>query len=149
MILVKTNTFTVAKQTKISMFRLYNSHSGEHFFTKDLKEKNSLIKVGWKDEGIAWYAPSKGDPVYRLYNKNTGDHHYTMSKNENDHLVKVGWKSEGIGWYSDSSKQIALYRLYNPNSRTATHHYTKDSGERDSLVKVGWKSEGIGWYGLN
>lgn len=140
------------------MYRLYNPNSGEHFYTVDTKERDSLVKVGWKYEGEAWFAPKKSDtPVYRLYSGT--DHHYTTSSAERDSLVKAGWKDEGIGWYSENFRaaegatNVHVYRLFNPNvvptaptNNSGSHHYTVDSAERDSLVKIGWKNEGTGWY---
>ncbi len=133
-----------------TMYRLYNSNSGEHFYTGNMTEVNYLQSIGWKYEGIGWTAPSSSQiPVYRLYNPNAGDHHYTTSAKEKDYLSTVGWKYEGIGWYSDDEETTALYRLYNPNAKKAgAHHYTTDTRERDQLAKQGWKREGIGWYGM-
>lgn len=65
-----------------TMYRVYNSNSGEHFYTKDKREQQELVNAGWSAEGTGWYAPESGSPVYRLYNKNAGDHHYTMSAKE-------------------------------------------------------------------
>lgn len=135
--------------TSSQMYRLYNPNSGEHFYTANLAEKDNLVNVGWRYEGIAWNAPSSGDEVYRLYNPNAGDHHYTASAAERDHLVSVGWRYEGVGWYSDPSQGQALYRLYNPNAVAGAHHYTTSAAERDHLVSVGWSAEGIGWYGAS
>lgn len=42
------------------MHRLYNPNSGEHFYTATTNEKNHLVKVGWKYEGIGWTAPVNG-----------------------------------------------------------------------------------------
>ena len=141
---------------RITMYRLYNKYTGEHFYTSDESEKNKLVKTGWTDEGIGWYAPSTSDtPVYRLYNPyvSGGDHHYTTSRSECNSLVNAGWKNEGTGWYSadneDESDRIPLYRQYNPNEKTGTHNYTKDISENDTLVKAGWKAEGIAWYGYS
>lgn len=129
------------------MYRLYNSNSGEHFYTSNKTEAVNLRNAGWTYEGIGWIAPvASKTPVYRLYNKNTGDHHYTVNANEKDSLVKAGWKYEGIGWYSDDNKSVPLYRAYNPKATTGTHNYTTGKGEQQSLVKAGWKDEGIGWY---
>jgi len=133
------------------MHRLYNPNSGEHFYTGNDGERDSLIEKGWKYEGIAWIAPAGSNtPVYRLYNPNAGDHHYTMSVDERDNLVdNEGWNDEGIGWYSVETEQVPLYRLYNPNATGAgAHHYTTGIGERDHLISIGWKDEGIGWFGL-
>ena len=131
----------------VTMYRLYNPNSGEHFYTKDATEQSNLVKAGWSDEGIGWIAPEKSNtPVYRLYNENAGDHHYTLDAKERDNLISVGWKDEGTGWYSDDDKTVPLYREYNPNAVTGTHNYTTDKAEHDGLVKAGWKDEGIGWY---
>ncbi len=130
-----------------AMFRLYNPHSGEHFYTENFTEKKALVQAGWKYEGFGWYSPeSSSSPVYRVYNPNSGDHHYTTNVKERDQLVKVGWKDEGTGWYSEADKGIPVYRQYNPNAKTGSHNYTTNAAERDALVAQGWKDEGIGWY---
>ena len=132
----------------VTMYRLYNPNSGEHFYTGNKDEINKIVAAGWKNEGVAWKAPKKSKtPVYRLYNPNAGDHHYTMSKSEKENLIKAGWKDEGIGWYSDDLKRVALYRLYNPNAAAGAHNYTTSKKEADNLVKAGWKYEGLAWYG--
>ncbi len=154
------------------MNRLYNPNSGEHFYTKDLHEKDVLVGLGWKDEGIGWIAPQEnsdtapvaaGLEVFRLYNPNAGDHHYTTDSNERDTLVRVGWDYEGIGWYSAkpysstpatsaASRQVTnysipVYREYNPNAKAAgAHNYTISENENDVLVSLGWLDEGIGWW---
>lgn len=138
-----------ASPSSKTMNRLYNPNSGEHFYTCNTKEKNYLVEVGWKDEGIGWIAPAlSSEPVFRLYNPNEGDHHYTLSENERDYLVKAGWNDEGIGWYSDEEKSVPLYRQYNPNAKAGAHNFTTELRENDYLVSVGWNAEGIGWYGL-
>ncbi|MBQ9608755.1 MAG: hypothetical protein IJV15_04825 [Lachnospiraceae bacterium] len=133
----------------VSMYRLYNPNSGEHFYTANATERDNLSNLGWRYEGVAWNAPEISDtPVYRLYNPNAGDHHYTTSSSERDNLVNLGWKYEGIGWYSTGSDGQALYRLYNPNAKAAgAHHYTTSADERDNLISLGWRNEGIAWYG--
>ena len=131
------------------MYRMYNPHSGEHFYTASKAERDNLTLAGWLYEGIAWSAPSVSEtPVHRLYNASAGDHHYTTSEEERDMLVNAGWKYEGIGWYSDDLQGEVLFRLYNPYARTGTHHYTKSEEEKGILVGLGWKDEQIGWYGL-
>lgn len=129
-----------------TMFRLYNPNSGEHFYTSSTVERDSIIAVGWQDEGTGWIAPTEGDPVYRLYNQYAGEHHYTTSAVERDMLVSVGWNDEGIGWYAGGERP--LYRLYNPNAYANNHHYSTDVGERDILISIGWQDEGIAWYGV-
>lgn len=134
----------------ITMYRLYNPYSGEHLYTKDLKEQIALVKLGWHDEGVAWLTPTSGDPIYRLYNPYSSDHHYTMDAKERDSLVKLGWKYEGIGWYSSSSSiGVPVYRQFNPYEQVGTHNYTLSKTENDTLAQIGWKAEGIAWYAVS
>lgn len=135
-----------SKVDAAEMQRLYNPNSGEHFYTKNMVEKNVLVKAGWMYEGVGWYAPDSGQPVYRVYNQNSGDHHYTINGNEKNFLVSKGWNYEGIGWYSDTNKTVPLYRAYNPNAKAGSHNYTTNQAEQTSLVRAGWKNEGVGWY---
>nr|MCR4950213.1 hypothetical protein [Solobacterium sp.] len=144
-------SFSTPKLTDpVTMYRLYNPNSGEHFYTAKAKERDYLKQNGWKYEGVGWKAPGSSiAPVYRLYNTNSGDHHYTMKIREKNALVKLGWKYEGIGWYSDEKHTVPLYREYNPNAYSCNHNYTTNKKEHDALVKnLGWKDEGIGWYGI-
>ena len=125
----------------LPMFRLYNPNSGEHFYTRDVSERDDLKTIGWTYEGEGWTAPEdSGTPVYRLYNPNAGDHHYTTDENERNSLISLGWKDEGIGWYSDDSQGTPLYRLYNPNAagqyEAGGHHYTKEVNEKNSLSQA-------------
>lgn len=139
------------------MQRLYNSYTGEHFYTANVTETYGLIAVGWCYEGLGWVAPANGAPVHRLYNPYVrgGDHHYTLSAAERDSLVAAGWKYEGVGWASacDSAGRpvagaVPLYRQYNPFARTGTHNYTMSLEENNSLVDAGWEAEGVAWYGV-
>lgn len=138
----------VASSDEMTMYRLYNPNTGEHFYTSSTAERDNLSRVGWCYEGVGWVAPTSGDPVYRLYNPNApgGDHHYTVGKEERDHLVSLGWHYEGIGWYSGGT--VKVYRQYNPNAASGTHNYTTGVEENDTLVSLGWRYEGVGWYAL-
>ncbi len=145
-----TRTEKLARLASRPMYRLYMPSTHEHFYTADTYERQVLLtQRGWKDEGIGWYAPEKGDPVYRLFNPYTTDHHYTMDFNEYTILGRSGWQQEGIGWYSDTQHRVPLYRLFTPNLVVGAHHYTLDAYERGQLLATGaWRDEGIGWYGL-
>lgn len=135
------------------MFRLYNPNSGEHFYTASVSERDSLVRVGWNNEGKGWTAPaSSKTPVFRLYSGT--DHHYTPSAAERDAPVRAGWKYEGIGWYSDDAKGMSLYRQFNPNvnpaaptNNSGSHNYTLSRPEHDFLCANGWTGKGVGWYG--
>lgn len=138
----------------VPVYRMYNTRTSEHLYTKSVKEYNSC-GIGnyrdWRQEGIAWYAPkSSSTPVYRLYNKGLLVHHYTSNKNEKNKLVsQYGWRDEGVAFYSDDAHGMPLYRLYNGNIKPPQHHYTSSAGERDSLVKkYGWRYESVGFYGM-
>jgi len=145
-------TTHVNAQETVDMHRLYNPNSGEHFYTANTAEKDHLVKVGWKYEGLGWLAPKERNDsaVFRLYNPNAGDHHYTTDFNEMKWLVDVHkWKFEGVGWYSDEQNGVELYRAYNPNAKAGAHNYTTSLGEQKNLIKVGWKDEGTAWYGVD
>lgn len=143
-------------EEKKSLYRLYNTVSGEHFFTMKLEERDQfLTNPDWKEEGIGWTVPEVSDsPIYCVANPNTNDHHYTMDKNEYEALKSLGWIDGGISFYSATGEHqdqglVPLYRLYNPNHKgTGSHHYTVDENERDTLVSQGWNNEGIAWHGL-
>lgn len=133
-----------------SIHRLYNPNSGEHFYTSNTEERDYLVNVGWRSEGVGWVAPTISmAPVYRLYNPNAGDHHYTLDANERNDLQKFGWRYEGISFYSDEFQTIPLYRQYNPNAVAGAHNFTTDKYENDYLISVGWRAEKIGWYALS
>ena len=137
-----------------SVYRFFNTLTGEHFYTSSEAERNELLKDNrWNYEGQAWTAPESSEYIiYRVCNPNTGEHHFTMDKNEYDTLQTKGWRGEGTGFYSANPSDeniVHLYRLYNPKANNAgSHHYTASEIERDNLVKDGWNYEGVAWYGL-
>lgn len=134
--------------TSVSMYRLYNPYTGEHFYTSNTGERQSCVDAGWCYEGVGWQAPEGGKPVYRLYNSHVkgGDHHYTTSDAERQACLEAGWEYEGVAWYSGGD--VPLYRQYNPNATTGTHNYTASKEENAALAKAGWKEEGIAWYAV-
>ena len=141
------NTSVSTTSDSFSAYRLYNYSTGEHFFTEQEAERDSLVRSGWKYEGVAWKTvkSSVGTPVYRLYNYVTKDHHYTTSKSEKNLLANAGWLYEGIAFYvAKSGKEV--YRLYNPQAYTGIHHFTASKAERDLLISSGWVYEGVVWY---
>ena len=83
-----------------AVYRLYNKNAGDHHYTTSEKERDGLVKVGWKAEGTSFYSGGEKQ-IYRLYNKfaKAGAHHYTLSQEERDSLVNVGWKAEGVGFF--------------------------------------------------
>lgn len=139
--------YPAAAKRNASLFRLYNSNNGEHFYTDNTKEAENLKNLGWNMEGSGWVAPLTGESVYRLYNPQSGEHHYTADDNERSVLSKLGWKDEGLAFCSDAEKTVPVYRLFNPNALNAgSHMYTTSRQEADQLISMGWHDEGIGWY---
>lgn len=138
----------------VKTYRVYNPNSGEHFYTQNLDEKDGLVKLGWRYEGVAWNAPDLSNTeIFRLYNPNAGEHFYTTNANERDSLVKAGWNYEGLMGYAVDADMVdendePVYRLYNPNAITGTHHYTINADEYKSLIRAGWHDEKIAWYEL-
>ncbi|WP_239646926.1 hypothetical protein [Bifidobacterium porcinum] len=96
---------TVTAASTVTMFRLYNRLTGEHFYTSSSVERDALVKVGWRAEGIGWYLGGSVK-VLREYNPyvKTGTHNYTTDAKEKTALVKAGWRAEGVGWYAVKAK---------------------------------------------
>lgn len=94
---------TIGNITAKPWYRLYNPQLGVHFWTLSGPERNSLVSLGWKEEGVPGYLfgtkVTGSIPLYRLYNPSTKRHHWTTSSNENSQLIALGWKSEGIAGY--------------------------------------------------
>ncbi|MDE5757594.1 MAG: hypothetical protein K2H85_03165, partial [Allobaculum sp.] len=147
-------TSGISPVVKKTVYRFYNTITGEHFYTASEEERNALMEESrWNNEGQGWIAPEVSNfPIYRVCNPNSGEHHFTIDKNEYETLQTLGWKGEGVGYYSAHSSKgdiVSLYRLYNPQAKDAgSHHYTASVEERDDLVKEGWNYEGIAWYEL-
>lgn len=96
---VPTHAFAQDSSTA-QVYRLYNPYNGDHHYTMDTNEYDTLGTVGWRKEGVAWVSPtSSATPVYRLYNPYSGDHHYTVDAHEYDTLPEYGWRKEGVAWY--------------------------------------------------
>lgn len=141
--------FRIARGSHGDMLRLYNPYSGEHLYTADPGERDNLVRLGWRYEGVGWNAPVSGSEVYRLYNPYSSDHHYTMSRGEYDSLVTHGWIGEGVCWHSaPKSTGVPVYRQFNPYAWVGTHNYTTNAAERDNLISLGWEDEGVAWYGV-
>lgn len=150
-------TTTFAAENSITksvpVYRLYNTTTGEHFYTEGSYEKNHLVMLGWKYEGIGWNAAITGAPVYRVYNPNAmnkgkaaGDHYYTQSLYEAKTLVSKGWKWDNNAnpvFYSGG--KIPVYVAFNSNVETGTHNYTTSQFEQASLLKIGWKYGSVAW----
>lgn len=127
-----------------AVFRAYNPNSGEHVFTTDLTEANSLMDAGWKNEGIGWHETGS-TKIYRMYANN--EHVYLKANDEYAGLDIAGWKGEKVAFLASDKPGDGLYPVFRLYNKTGGHHmYTISEKERDTLVKAGWKLEGIAFY---
>lgn len=127
----------------------FNMPNNSHFWTTDVYERDSMIKSGYKYEGIAWNSSSSNSntPIYRLYSPNMQKHLYTTDENEKNVLSQTGyWQYEGISQYvSKTPNDKPVYRLY--SLVTYRHFWTRDAYEKHVLSSTGlWVDEGPGWY---
>ena len=137
---------TIPAIRNISVYRLYNPGTGEHFFTVSSGERESLLNRNWKDEGIAFSVPETSEtPVYRLFNPETGEHFFTASETEKAGKIEEGFGNEGIAWYADSTNSRMVYRLTDHRRKGASAHYTADLSEKETLVAEGWEEEVTGF----
>lgn len=135
-------------EATIPIYRVYNPNSGEHLHTMNGNEKDFLVRLGWRYEGISMRVLGSGRELFRIYNPNSGEHFFTLNGAERDHLKSLGWRYEGIAWHTPWTG-MPMYRVYNPNTQGAgAHHYTMDANERDFLTRAGWRYEGISWHTL-
>ena len=132
-------------ETVIPVYRLYNETNMEHLYTMNPTEREMCISVGWKDEGIGWYAPQTSDwPVRRLYHAPTGSHVYSQNPIEMEMLVNAGWKLEGVAFYSSQKQEIEVRRQYYEPLKL--HNYSYNEAEIQMLGTAGWKIEGTAWF---
>jgi uncharacterized repeat protein (TIGR02543 family) len=135
----------------VAVYRVYNQNSGLHHYTTSAKERDALVKLGWRNEGTSFQAAKPGTasglrPVYREYNPHDGNHNWTLDQTEHKQLVKLGWHDEGVAWYTNPNGPVTVYRLYNPHS--GEHVYTTSAKEYAAVGKAGWHQEGTAWKGL-
>ncbi len=153
-----------------TVYRLYNRWSGEHLFTTDRTEIQTLTGLGWTNEGARFteYADTDAEdsegvfgsdatrvPVYRIWNVYNGDHLFTTSTDEIAALMALdpaGWQSEGVAFWAPTESDVPVTRLYNPylttNGGAGSHLWTTLEGEVEDLTNLGWKDEGTGWYAV-
>jgi uncharacterized repeat protein (TIGR02543 family) len=144
-------TVTPFKGTPVAVYRVYNTNSGLHHYTTSAGERDALVKLGWKSEGVSFQAAKQGSisglkPVYREYNPYDGNHNWTLNPTEHKTLVGLGWHDEGVAWYTNPAGPVPVYRLYNPHS--GEHVYTTSAKEYAAVGKAGWHQEGTAWKGL-
>ena len=151
--------FTTQSSGASPVYRLYNSETGDHFYTTSADEKNLLTNNSssvYTYEGIAFYAfttqTSETSTVYRLYNAINGDHFYTTSENEKNNLllselgpeIPVGlWNYGSRSALQDDPFKISANKTYNIKDRDGNivaqisgGTQTRVTYDSDSYLKV-------------
>lgn len=126
-----------------AIYRLYNATAGQHHFTADHDEAQTLVNVGWKLESTSMRVKGGVVQQYRLYNPYNGSHLVTGSCEEAVSLACNGWVLEGYAFKTPSTGTKAT-RLYNPGN--GDHIYTTDSKEIATCVTAGWTEESVAFY---
>lgn len=136
------------------IYRVLNPYNGDHLYTADKAERDSLVASGYEAESVIGKTPSDVVVVYRLYNVDSGEHLYTTDYGEAADLVKQtvnlsdgtlsGWQSEGepfLAYAPFTAGKEPVYRLYKPGG---FHLFTRDSNEIETLTsEQGYKNEGV------
>ncbi|MDR2977372.1 MAG: CHAP domain-containing protein [Streptococcaceae bacterium] len=126
-----------------AVYRLYNSQNGDHFFTANHYEAESLRTAGLQYEGVGFFSANNGTPIFRCYNPKSGEHLYSANVAERYHLIRLGWKDEGVGWFAPNGG-INVYRVMNPKG---FHLWTTNLSEVNRLISAGWIKEGVAFKG--
>ena len=89
----------------VNVYRLFNGPNGDHLYTTDVNEKDSLVNAGsYTLEGIvgaAYNQPGSGRAeVIRYFRPKTGEHFLTLDTNEIQTLPALGFQRQGIAFYS-------------------------------------------------
>ncbi len=128
---------STSRGATVPVYRLYNSTTNNHLFTSDFNEYGVAAGLGYKKEGIAFYAcAAEQKPVYRMYSGLVGDHLYTVSSLERDRAGAGIYQHEGVAFYTCSANNDSpVFRLYNKS--TGNHLYTTSLTERSAVVSTG------------
>jgi hypothetical protein len=132
------------------LFRLYNTRTGDFFYTIDPNE--SAVNYIW--QGITGFtsivnAPNTS-PLYRLLSPDGLWHFHTASHIEMLDLKNLipKWTSESTCGYVYATAPVGpqpFYRSYNPS--TGGHLYTLSIAEHDSATIVaGYRADGMSGY---
>ncbi|KAK7018175.1 hypothetical protein R3P38DRAFT_1293997 [Favolaschia claudopus] len=139
--------------TIVPFYRLYNSATGDHFYTDVASEAVSTAsKDGYVLEGVAAgvFFNQQGTtlPLYRLWSSGAHDHFYTTDPVERDfYTTNNGYKWEGTAalvYTSQICGSVPLYRLY--ATTVKDHFYTTSATERATALGLGFVDQGIAGY---
>ncbi len=145
---------------EVSVYRLYNPYDGQHLFTADANEYESLSELtagGWVQEGERYVLPADSSvEIHRLYNPNNGDHLYSTDPNEVSDLQGAGWVDEGVKLHgAEGEGTVPIFRLWNRfmtgDGGLGSHLWTGSADEYNELPGLavgGWLQEGEVWRAL-
>ena len=150
-----------AVDTRVAVFRFYNTGVGVHFYTSSVDEREQVYKTltFMEPEGEAFFAasaPSAGlSPVYRFFNTQTGVHFYTISETERAMVAASlpQYRFEGVAYYASlvpAAGFTPLYRFY--LNGKGVHFYTASAEESQSVqanLGATHQYEGVGYYVMN
>ncbi|MCB2018772.1 MAG: hypothetical protein KDF54_14870 [Hydrogenophaga sp.] len=149
-----------AADTRVAVFRFFNTATGTHFYTASVEERDRIISTlpVLQYEGPAFYASSAANtalsPVYRFYNRTAGVHFYTISEDEKNSIIAnlPQYTYEGPAYYASKvpgeNMLKPLFRFYILSK--GVHFFTASSTEADSIKAnlPDYKYEGIAYYVL-
>ena len=135
---------TASYPTTVPVYRLFNTVTGQHFYTANKQERDLILEKnaadGWTDEGIAFKTAQKTSiPVYRVFDMVNGNHIFTTDAAARDLYIANGYRDEGIAWYAPATVGRKVYKLTDAKSNKVT--YTTSKAEADSLVDLGFTCE--------
>ncbi|MCB2186806.1 MAG: multicopper oxidase domain-containing protein [Deltaproteobacteria bacterium] len=139
------------------MYRVYNPNLFQHVFTTDVKERNALVSLGWRDEStpipfqVINSNASGSQRVFRLYNPSTGAHYLTLRAGERAALLALGWLSERSQGYLFPGTVLGasrVFTLYEMN--IGDHVYTANANERAWILTnlPTWQAQSDLGYGF-
>jgi hypothetical protein len=145
----------VVQADATAVYRFYDTHTGDHFYTTNTAEKLQIEKtLPWFTyEGTPWAAPAKGADtvdVFRFFDTASNAHFFTTSVAERDQVLKTAptYKYEGVAFeaYADAGAPggLTLERFY--NTQTGQHHFAGSAEEANGInhgaAGPGWVDEG-------
>ena len=132
--------FYSSDKKEAAVYQMYNATTAQYYYTKDTKERDALVKKGWKNEGTAFYALSESTAA---------------SQNKTANVTSAGVATANTSGNGDSGAWVAVHRLV--SSTDNDHCYTVYPKEQIKVVKVfkqessvsGNTVKGNGWWAPN
>lgn len=151
---------TVAGDTRVAVFRFFNTASGTHFYTASVEERDRIVATlpVLRYEGPAFHASGSSatalSPVYRFYNGRTGVHFYTISEDERNHIIAnlPQYVFEGVAYHASKlagdNLLKPLFRFYILSK--GVHFFTASAAEADNIRATlpDYRYEGIAYHVL-